>query len=307
MTTSLEVPHSASAVVIGGGVIGASVAYHLAKLGWNDVLLLERRQFACGTTWHAAGLIGTMRANESLAKLCEYSMSVLADIEQETGQSTGFRQVGSLSIAHSPARFEELKRVAAMNNAFGVTQVDIITPAEVKDLYPIIDTAGLLGASWVAHDGTASPIDVTAAFIKGARGRGARCLEGVTVTEILRQHGRVAGVLTDHGEVRAEYVVNCAGMWGRELGRLAGVNVPLHACEQLLRPHRKVSRSDCQYCRCYATTTTAPICAKTPAVCWSGRSSPTPAPGVWTVSLKTFVSTSCRASLNSSCTRYWRP
>ena len=122
MATTL--PEKASAVIVGGGVTGASIAYHLARLGWQDVILLERRQFACGTTWHAAGLIGTMRANESHARLAEYSMSLLRELEEETGQATGFRQVGSLSIAHSQDRFEELKRVASMNNAFGVTQVD---------------------------------------------------------------------------------------------------------------------------------------------------------------------------------------
>ena len=129
-------PSRASAVIIGGGVIGASVAYHLAKKGWQDVVLLERKQYSCGTTWHAAGLVGTMRANETHARLCEYSMSLLPELEQETGQSTGFRQVGSLSVAHSQDRFEELKRVAAMNNAFGVTQVDIISPQEAKERYP---------------------------------------------------------------------------------------------------------------------------------------------------------------------------
>ena len=157
MSTGL--PSQASAVIIGGGVIGASVAYHLAKQGWQDVILLERKQFSCGTTWHAAGLIGTMRANESHARLCEYSMSLLDELEQETGQSTGFRQVGSLTVAHSADRLEELKRVAAMNNAFGVTRVDIITPEEAKALYPMLHTDDLLGASWVAQDGTASPID----------------------------------------------------------------------------------------------------------------------------------------------------
>ena len=228
---SVEIPERASAVIIGGGVIGSSVAYHLAKLGWSDVVLLERNQFSCGTTWHAAGLVGTMRANESQARLCEYSMAVLAELEAETGQSTGFKQVGSLSIAHSKARFEELKRVAAMNNAFGVTQVDIITAEEAKAIYPYLETGDLLGASWVAQDGTASPVDVTQAFVKGARARGALCLEGVRVTGISQAEGRVTGVITDQGEIRADYVVNCGGLWGREIGRMAGVNVPLHACE----------------------------------------------------------------------------
>ena len=228
---SNAIPARASAVVIGGGVIGSSVAYHLAKLGWSDVVQLERNQFSCGTTWHAAGLVGTMRANEPHARLCEYSMAVLAELEAETGQSTGFKQVGSLSIAHSKARFEELKRVAAMNNAFGVTRVDIVTPEEIKSLYPYLETSDLLGGSWVAQDGTASPVDVTQAFVKGARARGALCIEGVRVTAITQANGRVTGVITDQGEIQADFVVNCAGLWGREVGRMAGVNVPLHACE----------------------------------------------------------------------------
>ena len=228
---SIAIPERASAVIIGGGVIGSSVAYHLAKLGWTDVVLLERNQFSCGTTWHAAGLVGTMRANESQARLCEYSMAVLNELEAETGQSTGFKQVGSLTIAHSEARFEELKRVAAMNNAFGVTRVDIITAEEAKSIYPYLETGDLLGASWVEQDGTASPVDVTQAFVKGARGRGALCLEGVRVTGISKAAGRVTGVITEQGEIRADYVVNCGGLWGREIGRMAGVNVPLHACE----------------------------------------------------------------------------
>ena len=228
---SVQIPERASAVVIGGGVIGSSVTYHLAKLGWTDVVQLERNQFSCGTTWHAAGLVGTMRANESQARLCEYSMAVLTELEAETGQSTGFKQVGSLSIAHSEARFEELKRVAAMNNAFGVTRVDIVTPEEIKALYPYLETGDLLGGSWVPQDGTASPVDVTQAFVKGARGRGALCLEGVRVTGISQADGRVTGVITEQGEIKADFVVNCAGLWGREVGRMAGVNVPLHACE----------------------------------------------------------------------------
>ncbi len=226
-----KLPAKASAVIIGGGVIGSSVAYHLAKIGWSDVVLLERSQFSCGTTWHAAGLIGIMRANESHAKMAEYSMSILSEIEKESGQSTGFKQVGSLSIAHSEGRFEELKRVASMNNAFGVTRVDIITPQEIKELYPYLETGDLLGGTWVAQDGYASPVDVTAAFVKSARNRGALCLEGVKVTGVVVENGRACGVKTSQGDIEAEFVVNCAGMWAREVGRMAGVNVPLHAAE----------------------------------------------------------------------------
>ena len=228
---SNAIPERASVVIIGGGVIGSSVAYHLAKLGWSDVVLLERGQFSCGTTWHAAGLVGTMRANESHARLCEYSMSVLKELEAETGQATGFKQVGSLTIAHSEARFQELKRVAAMNNAFGVTRVDVITAEEAKSIYPYLETGDLLGATWVEQDGTASPVDVTQAFVKGARGRGALCLEGVRVTGVKQANGHVSGVVTDQGEIAADFVVNCGGLWGREIGRMAGVSVPLHACE----------------------------------------------------------------------------
>lgn len=229
--TEITLPSKASAVVVGGGVTGASIAYHLAKMGWQEVVLLERKQFTCGTTWHAAGLIGTMRANESHAKLCEYSMSLLDELEQETGQSTGFRQVGSLTIAHSENRWQELKRVASMNNAFGVTRVDTVTAAEVQNLFPLIDTTGIIGGTWVEHDGKASPTDVTMAYIKGARGRGVQCIEGVTVTNVLQNNGRVTGVETDFGTIQTDFVVNAGGMWARDFGRLAGVNVPLHACE----------------------------------------------------------------------------
>lgn len=224
-------PSKASAVIIGGGVTGASVAYHLAKLGWQDVVLLERRQFACGTTWHAAGLIGTMRANESHARLCEYSMSLLHELEEETGQSTGFRQVGSLTVAHSEDRWQELKRVASMNNAFGVTRVDTVTAEEAGNLFPLLKTDDLLGATYVEHDGKGSPIDVTMAFIKGARLRGAHCIENIEVDDVVTAGGRVTGVATSAGTIETDYVVNCAGMWARNLGKLSGVNVPLHACE----------------------------------------------------------------------------
>ena len=228
---TVTVPEWASAVVIGGGIIGASVAYHLVKRGWSEVVLLERNQFASGTSWHAAGLIGTMRANISHARLCEYSMQLLDELERETGQSTGFRRVGSLNIAHSAPRFEELRRVASMNNAFGVTRVEIVTVEEIQALHPLLDTTGLLGGSWIADDGHASPIDITNAFIKGARSRGARCLEGVAVTGVRKKARRIVGVDTTAGPIHCDFVVNCAGMWAHALGRLAGVNIPLHACE----------------------------------------------------------------------------
>lgn len=228
---SESLPKKASAVIIGGGVTGASVAYHLAKLGWQDVVLLERKQFACGTTWHAAGLIGTVRANESHARLTEYSMRLLRELEEETGQSTGFRQVGSLSIAHSEARWEELRRVAAMNNAFNVTRVDTVTPEEVGALFPLIDTSDLLGGTFVEHDGKGNPIEITMAFIKGAKARGAKCIEGIRVDDVLIQNQCVKGVVTDQGTIETDFVVNCGGMWARELGKRSGVNIPLHACE----------------------------------------------------------------------------
>ncbi len=228
---SVVIPKQASAVVIGGGVTGASVAYHLAKLGWQDVVLLERKQFACGTTWHAAGLIGTVRANESHARLTEYSMRLLHDLETETGQSTGFRQVGSLSIAHTEDRWEELRRVAAMNNAFGVTRVDKVTPEEIKALFPLVEVDDLIGGTFVEHDGKGNPIEVTTAFIKGARLRGAQCLENVAVNDVLIENGQVKGVVTEHGTIKTDYVVNCGGMWARHLGKQNNINVPLHACE----------------------------------------------------------------------------
>jgi 4-methylaminobutanoate oxidase (formaldehyde-forming) len=195
---SQDLPTKASAVIIGGGVTGASVAYHLAKLGWQDVVLLERKQFACGTTWHAAGLIGTVRANESHARLTEYSMNLLHELEQETGQSTGFRQVGSLSIAHTDARWEELRRVASMNNAFGVTKVDLVTPDEIKNLFPLVDVSDLIGGTFVEHDGKGNPIEITTAFVKGARQRGAQCIENVLVNDVSIDGGKVRGVACEH-------------------------------------------------------------------------------------------------------------
>ena len=229
-------PERASAVVIGGGVTGTSVAYHLAKLGWSDVLLLERRQFASGTSWHAAGLIGTVRHSETHVELCNYTRTLLPELEAETGQSTGFREVGNLGIAHSRDRFAELRRVADAYNAFGFGRIEVITAEEVGHFHPLVRTDDLLGGTWLAHDGMASPVDVVNAYVKGARGRGVRCVENVKVTGVRTANGRVAGVETEAGDgargfVACEFVVCAAGLWSRHLGRLAGVTIPLHACE----------------------------------------------------------------------------
>jgi heterotetrameric sarcosine oxidase gamma subunit len=225
-----ELPAQARAVVIGGGVVGASVAYHLTRVGWHDVLLLERRQLTSGTTWHAAGLIGQLRATQNLTRLAKYSAELYAGLEAETGQPTGFRQHGSLSLARTAERFTELKRAASMAATFGLA-VEVIGPAEASARHPLLAVDDVVGAVFIPSDGQANPIDITQALARGARMRGARIVERCRVLGISRAHGRVSGVVTEHGPVAAEVVVNCAGMWGREVGRLAGVNVPLQACE----------------------------------------------------------------------------
>ena len=233
-------PQHASAVIIGGGVIGASVAYHLAKLGWHEVLLLERQQFASGTSWHAAGLIGQVRANETLAGLTSYTRQLLIDVEEETGQSTGFREVGSLTIAHHRERFSEIVRLADTSNAIGFTRVEVVTVEEIRSLYPYLRTDDLLGGTYTPSDGVASPVDVVTAYIKGARLHGVRCLENVKVTGVLTAKGCVSGVVTDQGSIACQVIVNAAGLWARDIGRLGGVNVPLYACEHYYAHTEKI-------------------------------------------------------------------
>jgi 4-methylaminobutanoate oxidase (formaldehyde-forming) len=223
-------PSHAPAVIIGGGVIGCSVAYHLAKLGWREVVLLERKRLTCGTTWHAAGLIGQLRATPNLTRLAKYSAELYLGLEGETGQPTGFKQNGSVGLARTQARLTELRRQAAMGRACGL-EIHELSPAEARQLYPLIEVADLAGAVHIPADGQANPIDIAQALAKGARQNGARVIEGCKVTGIARANGRVTGVATERGAIRADAVVNCAGMWGREVGSMAGVSVPLHACE----------------------------------------------------------------------------
>ena len=225
-----SIPSRTRVVVIGGGIVGCSVAYHLARRGCSDVLLLERRQLTCGTTWHAAGLVGQLRATQNLTRLAQYTTELYEGLERETGQATGFRQVGSVAVAASGARLEELKRGASMARCFGL-EVEILSPGAARERWPLLSINDVVGAVYLPKDARTNPVDTTQALARGARMRGARIVEGVKVTGILRAHGRVTGVATEAGEVRAEAVVNCAGMWGREVGALAGVSVPLHAAE----------------------------------------------------------------------------
>ena len=217
-------------VIIGGGVVGCSVAYHLAKLGWRDVLLLERKQLTSGTTWHAAGLIGQLRATANMTRLARYGAELYDKLEQETGVATGFRRVGSLSLALTLERFEELKRGASMARAFGV-DVEEISVTEASRRHPLVDMTGVVGAIYLPRDGQADPGNVALAMARGATQNGVTIRENTKVTGITQANGRVTGVVTEHGTIPAELVVNCAGMWGREVGRMAGVNLPLQACE----------------------------------------------------------------------------
>jgi 4-methylaminobutanoate oxidase (formaldehyde-forming) len=231
-----ELPAHARVVVVGGGIVGCSVAYHLALRGVTDVVLLERKQLTCGTTWHAAGLVGQLRATHNLTRLAQYTTNLFATLEAETGQATGFQARGSVAVAPNEERFEELKRGASMARCFGL-EVDIITPADVKDLVPFARVDDLVGAVHLPNDGVTNPIDTTQAFAKGARAKGVQIVENARVEEIIVEHGRAVGVryvldgATEAGEIHADAVVNAAGMWGRELGDRAGAVVPLHAAE----------------------------------------------------------------------------
>ena len=225
-----SLPTHTRVVVIGGGIVGCSVAYHLTKLGWRDVVLLERRAISCGTTWHAAGLVGQLRSSHNLTRLAKYGGDLYERLEAETGQATGFRRTVSIAVARTPERLVELKRGASMARCFDV-EVEVISPGEAGRLWPLMRTDDLAGAVWIPRDGRTNPIDTAQAMAKGARMAGATVREDVTVTAVHTRNGAVAGVSTDKGDIACEVVVNAAGIWGREVGRLASVAVPLHASE----------------------------------------------------------------------------
>src|ERR1700736_2416866 len=220
MTETSSLASRARVVIIGGAVIGASVAYHLARLGWTDVLLLEQGQLSCGTTWHAAGLVGQLRASQNGTRLVQYSTELYTRLEVETGLGTGFRRCGGVTVARTRDRMTQLRRTAATAEAYQL-ECELISPQRARELYPIMRVDDLAGAIWLPGDGRANPTDLTAALARGARGKGVTIRERTRVTGILTGHGpgvrtltgarTVTGVRTDHGDVEAEVVVNCAG------------------------------------------------------------------------------------------------
>ncbi len=225
-----SLPDRAQVVIIGGGIIGASVAYHLTHLGMTDVVLLEQGQLSSGTTWHAAGLVGQLRATESGTRLVQYSAQLYQSLEAETGLGTGYKECGGVTVARTPERMVQLLRTAAAAEAFDLA-CEILTPAQALDRYPILETSDLQGAIWLPFDGTANPTDVTQSLAKGARLLGARVFERTRVIGITMADGAVTGVQTDQGDIEAEIVVNCAGQWAKAIGAMVGVTVPLHSSE----------------------------------------------------------------------------
>jgi 4-methylaminobutanoate oxidase (formaldehyde-forming) len=228
--TTLTLPGHAEIIIVGGGIAGCSVAYHLAKMGKTDVLLLEQGKLTSGTTWHAAGLVGQMRPNRNMTQMSKYGIELYASLEAETGLATGWKPCGSVNVASTPERMKVLRKQVAMANSFGV-ECHEISPQEAGDKYPIMRTDDLRGAIWLPGDGKANPADLCMSLAKGARNRGVKMAEGIEVTGVITENGKAVGVRTAQGEVRCEVIVNCAGQWARQFGKLAGVNVPLYSAE----------------------------------------------------------------------------
>ena len=234
-----NLPTQARAVIIGGGIVGCSVAYHLTKLGWNDVVVLEQGRLSGGTTWHAAGLVGQLRSHHNMTSLIRYSTELYGALEAETGLATGWKRCGSLTVARTQDRMILLRRTAALARAFGV-EAEVITPEEAGRKWPVMRTDDLVGAIWLPGDGKANPTDLTQALARGARTGGARIFEKTRVTGIAVENGTAAGVRTEAGGIACDVVVNCAGQWARQVGRLANVTVPLHSCEHMYIVTREI-------------------------------------------------------------------
>ena len=224
-------PDRARVVVIGGGIIGCSVAYHLAHMGWKDGVVIERDRITSGTTWHSAGLMVTFGStSETSTEMRKYTRDLYKRLEAETGQATGFRAIGLIEAAADADRLEEYRRVSAFTRLCGIDGHEI-SPAEIKELFPLAKTDDLLAGFYVKEDGRVDPVDVTMALAKGAHMQGAKIIEGAAVTGVKTQGRAISGVQTTLGDIEAEYVVNCAGMWARQLGAMSDVNIPLQAAE----------------------------------------------------------------------------
>ncbi len=228
----MSIPTQSRVVIIGGGIIGCSVAYHLTKLGWRDVLLLEQGRLSSGTTWHAAGLVGQLRSQSSMTRLIRYSTELYASLESETGLATGWKRCGSVSVARTEERMTQLRRTISAARAQGV-EIEELSPQEAGDKWPVMRTDDLVGGVWLPGDGKANPSDITQALARGARSGGATVREGIRVTGIETQMDRVKAVQTDQGRVECEVLVICAGQWSRAIGQMCGVSVPLHSAEHM--------------------------------------------------------------------------
>jgi 4-methylaminobutanoate oxidase (formaldehyde-forming) len=221
-----ELPSSARVIIVGGGIVGCSVAYHLGKLGWSDVLLLERAKLSSGSTWHAAGLVGQLRTNANVTQLLGYSVALYDRLESETGLATGWKRNGGLRLACNAERWTEVKRQATTARSFGL-EMHLLSPREAQDLWPLMNVDDVVGAAFLPTDGQASPSDIVQALARGARQGGITIVEDMPVTGIRLQEGAVRGVETARGFVACEKLVIAAGQWSREIGHMAGVNVPL--------------------------------------------------------------------------------
>ena len=225
-----DLPKSCKVVVIGGGVAGTSCAYHLAKFGWKDTILLERDQLTSGTTWHAAGLIGQLGATATITKLRKYSLNLYKELEAKTGLSTGLKQNGAITVASSKPRLQELLRQATAAQLFDVN-VEVLDQKKIKELYPVIHDQDLLGGVYMPEDGQADPVGVTNVLAKAAKLEGAKIFEKTPVKKILTKNGRISGVDTEFGKIDCEYVVLATGMWSRQIGEEIGVSIPLYPNE----------------------------------------------------------------------------
>ena len=227
----MVLPEKANVVIIGGGIIGCSIAYHLGHMGCKDVIVLERDELTSGTTWHAAGLMVTFGStSKTSTEMRKYSRDLYTRLEAETGLSTGFKPVGFIEAASNKDRLEEYRRVAAFNRFCGI-DVHEISPREIKDLFPLARVDDLLAGFYVKEDGRVNPVDVTMALAKGARNQGVKIFEKTPSTGIIKKNGVVTGVKTAQGDIQADVVVNCAGMWARQIGELSGINIPNQASE----------------------------------------------------------------------------